>query len=91
MAKTKAITFKVFRARYNIEDSYRTEIFKLRFPDGFICSVCECREYYPIRRRGTYQCRAYRQVKSKIVLALSKAASGVALFAQINVVDNIQS
>lgn len=48
MAEATAVTFKEFRARYNTEDACRRELFRLRFPEGFVCPVCGCREYYPI-------------------------------------------
>ena len=64
MAKADAISFKEFRARYNTEDACRAELFRLRFPDGFICPVCGCREYYPVRSRSTCQCRACRHQTS---------------------------
>lgn len=60
MANSAAIGFKEFRARYNTEDACRAELFRQQFPDGFICPICGCREYYPIRGHNTCQCRACR-------------------------------
>ena len=40
MDQAAAITFKEFRTRYNTEDACRTELFHLRFSDGFVCTVC---------------------------------------------------
>lgn len=37
MARTAEITFKDFRRRYNSEDACRAELFRLRFPNGFVC------------------------------------------------------
>ncbi len=37
MARTAEITFKEFRRRYNSEDACRVELFRLRFPNGFVC------------------------------------------------------
>ena len=37
MARTAEITFKEFRRRYNTEDACRAELFRLRFPNGFVC------------------------------------------------------
>ncbi len=45
MAKAAAISFKEFRVRYSTEDACREELFRLRFPDGFVCPVCGCQEY----------------------------------------------
>lgn len=64
MAKAAAISFKEFRVRYSTEDACREELFRLRFPDGFVCPVCGCREYYPIHGRNTFQCRACRHQTS---------------------------
>ena len=46
MARTAEITFKEFRRRYNTEDACRAELFRLRFPNGFVCPKCVCVEYY---------------------------------------------
>ena len=64
MAEATAVTFKEFRVRYNTEDACRRELFRLRFPEGFVCPVCGCREYYPIHGRNTCQCRACRHQTS---------------------------
>lgn len=64
MAQAAAITFKEFRTRYDTEDACRAELFHLRFPDGFVCPVCGCREYYPIKGRNTFQCRSCRHQTS---------------------------
>lgn len=64
MARTAEITFKEFRRRYNSEDACRAELFRLRFPNGFICPKCGCVEYYPIHGRNTYQCRSCRHQTS---------------------------
>ena len=37
MARTAEITFKEFRRRYATEDACRAELFRLRFPNGFVC------------------------------------------------------
>ena len=64
MARTDEITFKEFRRRYNSEDACRAELFRLRFPNGFVCPKCGCVEYYPIHGRNTYQCRSCRHQTS---------------------------
>lgn len=45
MAKAAAVTFKQFRARYNTENVCRQALFRLRFPECFVCPVYGCREY----------------------------------------------
>lgn len=64
MAKSERMTFKEFRARYESEEACREELFRLRFPDGFVCPKCGCREYYPVRTRKTCQCRCCRRQTS---------------------------
>lgn len=64
MAKSTAITFEEFRAQYETNEACREELFRLRFPDGFVCPKCGCREYYPIRTRNTCQCRNCRRQTS---------------------------
>lgn len=64
MARTARVSFKEFRSRYATEDACREELFRLRFPEGFTCPVCGCREYYPIRKRNLCQCRACRHQTS---------------------------
>lgn len=64
MARATEISFKEFRRRYNTEDSYRAELFRLRFPNGFVCPKCGCMEFYPIRNRNTFQCRSCRHQTS---------------------------
>ena len=64
MASTAEITFKEFRRRYNTEDACRAELFRLRFPNGFVCPECGCVEYYPVHGRNIYQCRSCRHQTS---------------------------
>ena len=64
MARTAEITFKEFRRRYNTEDACRAELFRLRFPNGFVCPKCGCVEYYPVHGRNIYQCRSCRHQTS---------------------------
>jgi len=35
-------------------------MFKQRWPGGFICPLCGCREYYLIKKRHKYQCKNCR-------------------------------
>ena len=58
MARAESITFQEFRTRFNTEDTCRAELFRLRYPNGFVCPKCGCTEYYPVRGRNTFQCRA---------------------------------
>ncbi|MEI3265635.1 MAG: transposase [Gemmiger sp.] len=53
MAHAEKITFQEFRTRFSTEDACRTELFRLRFPNGFVCPRCGCTEYYPVRGRNS--------------------------------------
>lgn len=64
MAKAAAISFKEFRTRYHTEDACREELFRQRFPDGFVCPKCGCKEFYIIRSRNICQCRSCRHQTS---------------------------
>ena len=55
MAQAESITFQEFRTRFSTEDACRAELFRLRFPNGFICPKCGCTEYYSVRERNAFQ------------------------------------
>ena len=60
MAKALQITFRSFREKYATEDACRSYLFRERFPQGFICTKCGCKEYYPVRTRHVCQCKSCR-------------------------------
>lgn len=64
MAKAVAISFKEFCKRYSTEDACREELFRQRFPQGFVCPKCGCTEYYFLRGREVCQCRSCRHQTS---------------------------
>ena len=64
MARAENITFEEFRTRFSTEEICWAELFRLRFPNGFVCPKCGCTEYYPVRGRNTFQCRACRHQTS---------------------------
>ena len=64
MARAESITFEEFRTRFSTEESCRAELFRLRFPNGFVCPKCGCTEYHPVRGRNAFQCRACRHQTS---------------------------
>ena len=64
MARADEVTFKEFRNHYGTEEACREVLFRLRFPEGFLCPRCGCREFYPIRSRNTCQCRSCRHQTS---------------------------
>ena len=64
MARAAAISFKEFRMRYHTEAACREELFRQRFPEGFVCPKCGCKEFYAIRSRNICQCRSCRRQTS---------------------------
>lgn len=60
MATKKQAGFMDIQRRFDNEDACRDYLFKLRWPDGFICPVCGCREYYHITTRHKYACKNCR-------------------------------
>ena len=64
MARAAAISFKEFRVRYHTEAACREELFRQRFPEGFVCPKCGCKEFYAIRSRNICQCRSCRRQTS---------------------------
>ena len=43
MAHAESITFEEFRTRFSTEDTCRAELFRLRYPNGFVCPKCAVR------------------------------------------------
>jgi transposase-like protein/ribosomal protein L37AE/L43A len=46
-----------FMKRFQTEEQCREALFKLRWPDGFVCPICGHREFYSVKRRNIYHCR----------------------------------
>ena len=76
MTHAESITFEKFRTRFSTEEICRAELFRLRFPNGFVCPKCGCTEYYPVRGRNMFQCRACRHQTS---ITAGSAADGLVL------------
>lgn len=57
MAQQKSISFMELQERLNSEEECREFLFELRWPEGFICPMCGCREHYDIKTRNKYQCK----------------------------------
>ena len=64
MAKALQITFKEFRERFATEDTWRSYLYRERFPQGFVCPKCWWREIYPVRTRHVCQCKSCRRQTS---------------------------
>lgn len=46
--------------RFNTEEECREYLFELRWPNGFACPRCGCKQYYNISTRNKYQCKTCR-------------------------------
>jgi len=57
MARQERISFWEFQERFRTEEACREYLFKLRWPEGYECPRCGCREYYKISTRNKYQCK----------------------------------
>lgn len=60
MATKKSVGFADIQRQFDTEDACRDYLFSLRWPDGFICPICGCREYYHITTRHKYACKNCR-------------------------------
>ena len=60
MAKQKRMGFREFQEQFCTEEACSEYLFDLRWPNGFICPRCGCREYYQISTRNKYQCKSCR-------------------------------
>lgn len=56
MAQQQEMTFMEFKNKFNTEDACRDHLFKMRFPDGFICPKCGHQHFYQIKTRHLYEC-----------------------------------
>jgi len=62
----KGLSEEAFRARYGTEEQCRAELFSWRWPEGFICPVCQGTVYVEIKHRKLYQCSHCRHQASLI-------------------------
>jgi len=46
-----------FSRRYNSKEECEKKLFGIKWPNGFICPRCGCREYYAISTRHTLECK----------------------------------
>ena len=64
MAAAERITFADFQKRFKTEEHCRENLFRQRFPNGFVCPSCGEKEYYPVYRRSLCQCKKCRKQTS---------------------------
>ena len=64
MAKKNELSFSSFIKRFSTEQACAEYLYQVKWPDGFVCPKCGCREHYPIRHHGRYQCKSCRHQTS---------------------------
>ena len=64
MHHKKELSLRKFMDRFPTEESCEEYLFQLKWPDGFICPKCGCREFYHVRGRKLYQCKHCRHQSS---------------------------
>jgi transposase-like protein len=60
----KGLSEAEFERRYGSEDKCRAAVAQWRWPDGFACPRCGCREHCIVGPRQLYQCNACRRQTS---------------------------
>lgn len=58
------VRFEDVQARFDTEDACRKFLFQQRWPIGFECPKCGCKESYTIEKRHKYQCKNCRHQSS---------------------------
>ena len=62
MAHTEKMSFKQFRDKFSDETTCRNYLFKVRWPEGYICPKCGCKEFTYLKcRNGIFQCHHCHQ------------------------------
>ncbi len=51
------VTLLEFQKKYSTEEQCAERLFRLRWPDGFVCPRCGHREYFNLPRRRLFQCK----------------------------------
>ena len=64
MSKKKALSFKQFIKRFPNEEACFDYLYKVKWPNGFVCPVCGHRHCYAIRGYGRFQCANCRHQTS---------------------------
>lgn len=63
--KMPSMSLLDWQKRFGNEESCLNELIRVRWPDGFICPVCACREYCFVTSRHVYQCsNCHRQTSA---------------------------
>ena len=53
-----------FQELFNTEQACHDYLFKLKWPNGFVCSKCEHNEYYFVKKNSLYQCKCCKKQHS---------------------------
>jgi len=56
MAWQDEMSFFEFKNKFNTEEDCRKYLFKLRWPEGFICPICGHKECYSLKTRHIHEC-----------------------------------
>lgn len=64
MSKKKMLSFTQFIKRFPDENACMEYLYKVKWPEGFVCPVCGCRHCYAIKTRRQYQCTNCRHQTS---------------------------
>jgi transposase-like protein len=57
MAQQETITLLGFQKRFGDDEACRAHLFKIRYPEGFICPHCGGKVCYKIAKRNVYECK----------------------------------
>ena len=60
----KAMSLPQFERRFRTESACRKHLFRLRWPEGFICPRCGHNHYYELPKRHLYQCKGCKHQTS---------------------------
>lgn len=64
MHHKRELSLKKFLEQFSTEAACEKYLFAQKWPDGFVCPVCGCHEYYPIKGRRLFQCKHCRHQSS---------------------------
>ena len=62
----KGLSEPAFEQQYGTEEQCRAVVIASRWPNGFECPVCGCRQHSPVTTRDLYQCARRRRQTSPI-------------------------
>ena len=63
---TQAQFFSEIKTKFSTDDVCRDHLFHLRWPSGYLCSVCGSRRYDALKKRQLLQCRECKHQSSLI-------------------------